>query len=229
MMTDLPPAWWIVKDEFHENRSLAQQAQSRAKGNPVVFLDTYQKPSKYWFYSNDTAFGLNTPTYRRNNFNYWPIEEHYNGRAAYVFGAYDKYFFNDAFVLRNGDKNGGRFIPFFYSFSKIFISQIESVSIDTNKISLQFTTFTPPEYIKLVQQAPYDTACVYLAVYRNKQVFCYLPSAMKVRDIKETEQHNNITIDTKLPRGNYETRLAISTCLPGRPSLNSAAFEVLIK
>ena len=84
MMAELAPAWWIFKDEFHRNKQFAQQVRTRAKDRPTIFIDTYQKPSKYWFYSGDTALALNTPTYRRNNFNYWPVEENYIGRPAYI-------------------------------------------------------------------------------------------------------------------------------------------------
>jgi hypothetical protein len=228
MMADLPPAWWIVKDEFHDNRLLVRQVATRAKSNRVVFLDTYQKPSKYWFYSNDTAFGLNTPTYRRNNFNYWPIEEKYIGRPAFVFGAYDRYFFNNGFLSRNGEKNGARFIPLFYSFSKVFMDDIKVSEVDSSNVSVHFSTKTPSEYLPLFQQAPYDTASVYISVYKNNQVFRYVPSGMKVRDIVRKQQQNIVTVDMPLPPGDYMCKFAISNCLPGRPSLNSAGFEILL-
>jgi hypothetical protein len=228
MMADLPPAWWIVKDEFHENKNFVKQVQSRAKNRPAVFLDTYQKPSKYWFYSGDSAFALNTTTYRRNNYNFWPIEENYIGRAAYVFGQYDQHFFNDGFVLRNGDRNGGRLIPDYYSFSKVRIEGIEVTRLDRNNVSVSFTTTTPDEYLDYFQQSPYDTASVYLAVYRKNKVLKYVNSNMTVKDIEKAEQKNNVSFELKVPDGEYECKLAISTCLPGHPSLNSSGFRVTV-
>jgi hypothetical protein len=228
MMIDLPPAWWIFKDEFHENKNFVKQVKTRSKDKPVVFLDTYQKPSKYWFYSGDTAFALNAPTYRRNNYNFWPIEENYIGRNAYVFGQYDKYFFNDGFVLRNGDRNGGRLIPLFYSFSKIRINEILTNEIDSNKVSVKFTTHVPLEYLNYFKSTPYDTAAIYLALYRNNVVIKYAATDMTVKDIKADTQQNIISCNISMPPGEYECKLAISTCLPGRPSLNSSGFKVKI-
>jgi hypothetical protein len=228
MMADLPPAWWIFKDEFHENKNFVAEVKSRAKDKPAVFLDTYQKPSKYWFYSGDTAFALNTTTYRRNNYNFWPIEENYIGRDAYVFGQYDKYFFNDGFVLRNGDRNGGRLIPNYYSFSKLRIDAVKVNQIDSNNVSVSFTTTTPEDYLDYFRRSPYDTAAIYLTVYRKNKVFKYASSNMTVRDIRATRQQNNVSFELKVPPGIYECKLAISSCLSGHPSLNSSGFEVRI-
>lgn len=228
MMADLPPAWWIVKDEFHDNKSFVKQVKSRAKDQPAVFLDTYQKPSKYWFYSGDSAFGLNTTTYRRNNYNFWPIEENYIGRAAYVFGQYDNHFFNDGFVLRNGDRNGGRLIPDYYSFSRLRITGINVNRLDSNNVSVSFTTKAPLEYLDYFTQSPYDTASIYLTVYKKNKVVRYINSNMTVNDIEKTEQENNVSFELKVPAGDYECKLAISTCLPGHPSLNSSGFAVRV-
>lgn len=228
MMTDLPPAWWIFKDEFHENKNFVNQVKSRAKDKPAVFLDTYQKPSKYWFYSGDSAFALNTTTYRRNNYNFWPIEENYIGRAAYVFGQYDRYFFNDGFVLRNGDRNGGRLIRDYYSFSKLRIDGIEVTRLDSINISVSFTTKTPDEYLNYFREFPYDTASVYLAVYRKNKVVKYINSNMTVKNIQKAQQQNNVSFELKLPIDDYEYKLAISTCLPGHLSLNSSGFKLAV-
>jgi hypothetical protein len=226
MMADLPPAWWIVKDEFHENKNFVKQVQSRAKDKPAVFIDTYQKPSKYWFYSGDSAFALNTTTYRRNNYNFWPIEENYIGRAAYVFGQYDKKFFNDGFVLRNGDRNGGRLVPDYFSFSKIRIDAVNVLKIDSNNVSVSFISQAPEEYLNYFQRSPYDTATIYLAVYKKNKVLNYVNSNMTVKDIQQVQQLNNVSFELKVPEGEYECKLAISTCLPGHPSLNSSGFKI---
>jgi len=228
MMTDLPPAWWIFKDEFHENKNFVKQVKSRAKDKPAVFLDTYQKPSKYWFYSGDSAFALNTTTYRRNNYNFWPIEENYIGRAAYVFGQYDRYFFNDGFVLRNGDRNGGRLIRDYYSFSKLRIDGIEVNQLDSNNVSVSFTTNTPDEYLNYFREFPYDTASVYLAVYRKNKLIKYINSNMTVKNIQQAQQQNNVSFELKVPNDDYEYKLAISTCLPGHLSLNSSGFKLTV-
>lgn len=226
MMVDLPPAWWIFKDEFHGNKSFAKQVRLMAKDLPAVFLDTYQKPSKYWFYSGDTALSLNTPRYRRNNFNYWPIEENYIGRQAYAFGQYDE-FFNDEFILRSGEKNGGRYISPFFSFSKVMINNVETEQVEKT-LSVRFSIKSPAEYLTYFREFPYDTASIYMAIYKSDTVAEYINTGLKVNSLSEAVEQQVVTFPLNLHAGNYICKLGISTCLPGRPSLNSSRFTIKI-
>lgn len=84
MLTDIPLLTNRFKDEMHHNRSWAAAIKNKANGLPVVFMNSYQRPSKYWFYSGEPAYGLNTTRYRRNNFNFWPIEEQVQGKKVLV-------------------------------------------------------------------------------------------------------------------------------------------------
>lgn len=229
MMIDMPPAWWIFKDEFHGNKTYVTAVKVRAKNAPVVFIDSYQKPSKYWFYSGDTALGLNTPKYRRNNFNFWQIEDSYIGKPAYVVGSYDRDLLNEVFISRRLEKNGGKLIPLYYSFSRVLIDGIKINEIGENKISVKFKTKTPPVYLSYFKQSPYDTAVVYLSIYEKKKVVNYLRSNMTVKDIEKIRQENIVSFDLHLPPGSYIGKFALSSCLPGQPSLNSSGFEIKVK
>jgi hypothetical protein len=84
MLTDIPLLTNRFKDEMHHNRSWAAAIQTRAGDLPVVFMNSYQRPSKYWFYSGEPAYGLNTTRYRRNNYNFWPIEQEVQGKKVLV-------------------------------------------------------------------------------------------------------------------------------------------------
>lgn len=227
MMADLPPAWWIFKDEFHENKEFAEKVRSRADGYPAVFLDTYQKPSKYWFYAGDTAFGLNTPTYRRNNYNYWPIEENYIGRPVFAFSQYNKYF-NNGFLLRTGEKNGARFIPQYYSFSRVMITDIETEQVERT-LSVKFKVHSPEQYLQYFREAPYDTSSIYITIYQHDTVAMYLNTGLKVNALKKAIEQQVVTFPLPIGAGEYACKLAISSCLPGRPSLNSSRFNVVVK
>jgi len=85
MILDIKPFKFIPKDEFHQNNAWAAAIKKKANGLPVVFTNSYQRASKYWFYAGDTSFSLNTYRYRRNNYNFWPMEEQLQGRRAMVF------------------------------------------------------------------------------------------------------------------------------------------------
>lgn len=208
MMSDMAPAWWIFKDEFHRNKKFAEQVRVRAGDNPTVFIDTYQKPSKYWFYSGDTALALNTPTYRRNNFNYWPVEENYIGRLAFV------------------DRKG--LVPNYYSFSNVQISDITAVSKSTY-LDLTFTTKARDSYLKYFSMYPYDTASIYIAVYRHNQLVEYISTGIQVKSMNRCVQEQHHSFAFKKSQEQVVYKLAISTSLPGHPSLNSSQFIITDK
>ncbi|WP_290798412.1 ArnT family glycosyltransferase [Flavihumibacter sp. UBA7668] len=82
MLSDISALTRIFKDELHGNAAWASAIKAKSNNLPVVFLNSYQRPSKYWFYSGDTSFAINTTNYRRNNYNFWPIERDWQGRTV---------------------------------------------------------------------------------------------------------------------------------------------------
>jgi hypothetical protein len=84
MLTDISGLTRIFKDEMHGNREWVKAIKEKSNGLPVVFLNSYQRPSKYWFYSGDTSFAINTTYYRRNNYNFWPVEKEWQSRKVLV-------------------------------------------------------------------------------------------------------------------------------------------------
>ncbi|HTQ29532.1 MAG TPA: glycosyltransferase family 39 protein, partial [Puia sp.] len=87
MIADLSSGIHIDKqDELHGNRAWAYSIRQKAGNSPVVFTDSYQYASKYWFYSGQPSFSLNTPYYHRNNYNFWPIENSIFNKTVYVVG-----------------------------------------------------------------------------------------------------------------------------------------------
>jgi hypothetical protein len=87
MILDIQAFKFMPKDEFHQNKEWAAAIKKKANGLPVVFTNSYQRASKYWFYTGDTSFSLNTYRYRRSNYNFWPMEEQLQGRRVMVFGS----------------------------------------------------------------------------------------------------------------------------------------------
>jgi hypothetical protein len=87
MMLDIDPIKGIPKDEFHANKEWAQAIQKKANGHPVIFTNSYQRASKYWFYTGDPSFSLNTMRYRRSNYNYWPMEQQLINSEPMVVGS----------------------------------------------------------------------------------------------------------------------------------------------
>jgi hypothetical protein len=228
MMIDMPPTQWLAKDEFHSNKIWVDAVIKKAGNYPVVFLDSYQKPSKYRCYSGRTAMALNTPDYRRNNYNFWNLEDSLIGKQVYVVGSYNKGKLDDVFGTIRLEKNGGKMISNYYSFSRILIDEIEPGKLPDNKMTVKFRTLTPFSYLNFFQQAPYDTSSVYLVIYSKKKVVTYIQTNFTIKDITKCNQENIVSFNMNLSQGDYTGKFAISSCIPGQPSLNSSGFSIKI-
>jgi hypothetical protein len=64
---------------FHEKDTWARQVEQVAGDRPVVFMNKFQNPSVYWFYTGKKAFTRNNIYYRRNQFDIWPVESELEG------------------------------------------------------------------------------------------------------------------------------------------------------
>ncbi|MFC2116345.1 ArnT family glycosyltransferase [Bacteroidota bacterium] len=71
-----------VSRMFHEKDVWAAQIEDVAGDRPVVFMNKYQYPSLYWFYTKKKAFSRNTMFYRRNQYDVWPLESELEGNRV---------------------------------------------------------------------------------------------------------------------------------------------------
>ena len=226
MGLDLTGSEQVAKDEFHNNHEVAAYFKQHAAGRPVVFINSYQKSSKQWFYSGEPSFSMNSPTYRRNNFNYWPIEESLIGKPVLVTGKYDSTVLNTRVNLPGFNNAGMRIIDPFYSFSKVELKNIEVLGRNAN-LPVKFSIKSPQHYLSFFRASPADTAQVQLAVY-YKDTVLYFPSSFTMKSVTSTLYHATTVFKTSLTSGMYKARLAISSSIHGHPSLNSLGFEVKI-
>ncbi len=66
--------------EFYGWRTWAMQIEEEVGETPVVFANSYQKASKYSFYTGNVSLSLNNIQYRRNQYDIWDIEEKLHGK-----------------------------------------------------------------------------------------------------------------------------------------------------
>ncbi|MVT07384.1 ArnT family glycosyltransferase [Chitinophaga tropicalis] len=73
-----------IRPEIHNNKPWAAALKEKAGGKPVVFLNSYQLPSKYMFYSGDVSYSVNSRYSRRSQYNYWHTEEQLWGKPVMI-------------------------------------------------------------------------------------------------------------------------------------------------
>ncbi len=207
----------ISKDEFHGNREWVEEVSSKANGIPVVFTNSYQSPSKYMFYSGNISMGLNTPRYRRNNYNFWPIEDSLIGKKVIVIGAKDS-LLKDTFQHGYLKESGYTFVEHYFSFSKV---QLKDLELKDNKLS--FLAKSPENYLPLFQLADYANARILFAVITPDVGVEYIPTGLTVKEIFKEEQQFDIAYPLNLKKGQI-VKLAIESSVD--PSLNSTSIKL---
>jgi hypothetical protein len=225
---DFPPVSTWTDVEFHENKIWTNDIKQRAGDLPVVIVDSYQKPSKYWFYTNHRAFGLNTPRYRRNNFNYWPIEDSLIDKTVYAVGTRDSLPFKEKFGTEYLEEYGGAVIDHYYSFSRVRFINV-SGKATSQEVVLDFKAVAPIHYLSYFRQPPFDTASVLLAIIREEKSPLYIKGNLSVAAIKDSVQEMQVRFPVNLQPGKYAARLGIATRIRNTPSLNSTIFRFEVK
>lgn len=223
----IPRASWFPKDEFHENKSWVAEIKERAQGLPVVFIGSYQHASKYWFYSKTPSLSMNDIEYRRNNYNFWPLEDSLIGKKVMVVGVYDSLTQTDR-LKKLGNKASYVYAPYF-SFSKVNIRYEGKPLLVNKQFTVQGIIETPPNYLPFFQQSPYDTASIQLAFENENEKILFFPAGITVQQIQQVNQPFRVQVPVDLPAGKYTFRFSISTCIPKSSSMNSIGARIIIE
>jgi hypothetical protein len=228
LVMDMRGPSWIKKDEFHQNRTWAAAVKAKTNGLPFVSMNSYQQASKYWFYTGIQSYSLNTPDYRRNNFNYWPVSDSLLGKTVFVYGRYDPQVFKDSMPGRTNN-NGGTVIDSFFSFSKLQFLDIRNVQAQNGIVTLNCKVSVPGHYLDVFQTAPYNSAKVQIGLFNNDSVPHYHNAEFRVDSIRQREMDIRLSFKVPITSGEHMARLATESRVPYHPTLNSGIFSFTMK
>ncbi|MEP7106320.1 MAG: glycosyltransferase family 39 protein [Ferruginibacter sp.] len=215
----------MTKSEFHGNKTSAQILQRRIDNLPLVILNSYQKSSKYSFYTMQHSFSLNTANYHRNSFNYWDVEDSLIGHPAFVIGEKDS-LLNEPLGLPQYPNVYGKRVNNYYSFSRVLFNNIQNVAWRNGNLQLNCSIKTPSNYLTAFQYTPFDTAGIYIALYKeDNEVSSYHKCDLTLKGIDRAVMTRRIYCSA-FPPGKYTARIVISSCLPGLFTINSNKFLI---
>lgn len=229
MMIDIDPLPFFPKDEFHRNKEWSAIIHEKAAGKPVIFVNTYQRPSQYNFYSGDSAFGLNNIFYRRNNYNFWPLEQSLLGRSALVISHENYQYFTDTIHSPRGFI-GSKIIDTFFSFSRLDIRSSTRLEVLNGILHTELVVNIPAELSDHPAYTRFDSAQIVMSIFkRDKKKATLIQTGARLKDVRD----GNLTVDFSLPAsfvsGNYQIKWGINTAIPGWPSLNSSGYDLVIR
>lgn len=229
MMLDIDPLPVVPKDEFHKNREWSVSVREKAAGSPVVFINTYQRPSQYFFYSGDTSFGLNNIFYRRNNYNFWPLESRLMGRKVLLATTEKNPFFTDSIRTSRGNMAAQK-VENYFSFSQVDISTPSLLSAENGKLKAILDINIPEAFLTHEYYERFDTAQLVISVFKqDKKKAVLIQSGAELRSVRNGKISVDVNIPPGLIPGIYKAKWGINTIIPGWPSLNSSGFALEIR
>lgn len=226
MILDVPFLKHLPKDEFHYNKVWTKAIKDKANGLPVVFTNSYQRASKYWFYTGDTAFSLNTHLYRRSNYNFWPLEMQLQNRNVFIVGSKGTAGLSQD--LQGGNKTfSADTIHDFSSYSQIVLSQTNLSFQKANRtITATLEVGGPSE--KILNYSFDRRPEIILIVYPgNKQQPILVKTGMRVINRSKT----GVEVKVSLPviGGKvYQYRWGLEGSYV-EPTINSSVYKLTIE
>lgn len=228
MIMEEPPFSGIAKDEVHGNRAWASAIRQMAGHSPVVFTDSYQYASKYWFYSGEPSFSLNTPFYRRNNFNFWPVEEEMLNKTVYVVGDRARFFLKDSISAGKGPEGGLLTCPYL-SFSGIEIRSDNPITgPDDQTMKTKIIVMVHESLGRFLAMPPYNKLPIQLWVLNNDSLEKVINTGITMDQLSCGENHFVISFPAGLPAGQYNTRFAIPSGIPHIATVNSSFVRLKV-
>ena len=128
MIVDILPVK-AIRQRYHGWKDWPQVMKEKTKALPIVFENSYQRASKYWFYTGQMSYSLNYYRERRNNYNFWPIEDSLLGKPVYILDIHNPDSFQTRIPVAVGDLNY-KYDPAFASFAKVKLIPSEKIITD---------------------------------------------------------------------------------------------------
>jgi hypothetical protein len=226
MIADIVPVKEIQK-RYHAWKNWPAEMKKRTDGLPVVFSNSYQRASKYWFYTGQTTYSQNWFRERRNNYNFWAIEDSLLGKPVFYLDKYLLYRFTDSLKTPIGWV-GYRYDSSLLSFAKINIATIpEKIKAKEGAdIGLHCQFDIPAHYSSFIRANNIKEDTVRIGVFNKKGWLKDIFTPLTLKQMDSLQQ-----TDVKMPalsKGKYYLRFAIN-CGLNNPTHNSAKIELVVE
>ena len=227
MIADVLPIDAVV-ERFHAWKRWPLVLKNKTKDLPVVFKNSYQRASQYWFHTGQIAYSLNDYRERMNNYNIWPIEDSLLGKKVYIMDIYRLNSFKDSMQARlwtvgfSPDSN-------FQSFAKLLI-KCEPNNYILNrgeKLTLDLIADIPGHYRNYLLHQQKTDEQIIIGVFKGKQrikeVNLNLTLLQLVRNPRQ-----QVVIYPDIQKGRYSLVFAIRSST-GLFTQNSERIGIIIK
>lgn len=180
-----------IKKRFQHNKEWAVDIAEKTKNIPVVFLNSYQRASLYWFYSGLPSHSLNSWLERRNGYNYWLTENKLLGLPVFIADIYNINQSSDSVNTKRGWV-GFTMDSVFSSLGKIkIISDQKSLTPDESGFySLHIKSKIPEHHLSFLNQHPGLKTELLAGVFKGKRLIKEISTGITAHQIAKYSAFN---------------------------------------
>ncbi|MDQ6609956.1 MAG: glycosyltransferase family 39 protein [Bacteroidota bacterium] len=207
MIVDLIPADAIV-ERYHGWKGWPQELKKNTKGLPVVFNNSYQRASKYWFYTGQITYSLNNYSDRRNNYNFWPVEDSLLGKAVYIMDIYGLDNFVDTLKTPLFTV-GYRYDSSFHSFTKIVFTSAGYKLKEGDSLVINYKMEVPEHYKTYLQQHPSVDEKIILGIFDGQKLVKEITLPVTIQQVLKEDNSKHVSVLPGVGKGNYFLRFGV--------------------
>lgn len=226
MLADILPVK-AIQERYHTWKAWPTEMREKTKGLPVIFSNSYQRASKYWFYSGQITLSQNWYRERRNNYNFWPIEDSLLGKPVYFMDKYGLFRFPDSLKTPIGWV-GYKYDSSFASFAKVVIITLKKIVVKQGEsFIISCTVQMPEQYEAFIRTHSPLLDTTRIGVFNKKGWQKDIYTILSLRKMVEDKKFN-LTINPGLEKGKYYLRFSIQSRFYN-PTHNSDKIELVIE
>lgn len=197
------------KGRFHNNKSWAKAIKEKTGGTPVVFYNSYQRASLYWFYSGVPSHSHNAYWERINNYNFWPTERNLLGNKVFIADVHSPDNFSDSVRTPKGVV-GLTPDTTYAALGTVKIIPMETIigPVDLNLVSIKFHCQMPQPYLDFIQSHAGIKAELYAAVFNGKDLVKEFDAQIPVEKLATQATPLEVRF-VSLPKGSDAIRFGI--------------------
>lgn len=226
MIVDVLPVK-AIQQRYHAWKNWPTEMREKTKGLPVVFSNSYQRASKYWFYSGQMTYSLNLFKERRNNYNFWPVEDSLLGKPVFFLDIWNLWRFADSMKTPIGYV-GYQFDSSFIAYSRInLVPAAKKITIKQGEeLKLSCEVVVPDHYQKYIEQSQPDDDTLRIGLFKNGKWMRDIFTGIRLKDALP-QKSISLTINPALGPGRYFLRFAINHRFY-HPTHNSEKIELVV-
>jgi hypothetical protein len=206
MIVDVVPALPII-EHYHGWKHWPEQLKQNTGSLPVVFNNSYQRASKYWFHTGIMTYSLNKFDERRNNYNFWPVEDSMLGKPVYIMDIYGVENFQHR-IQTPLYTIGYSIDSSYHSFAKIVFRADDQKVNATDSLSIHFSVEVPQHYRMYLANHPELNPPIAIAFFDGQKMVKYVELAFSLQDVIN-KNIRTLSVLPGLPKGQYFMRFGV--------------------